>query len=95
MDRIRKRVQVAARSREGEVTHRSDFLVVRITQYCCFVSKFRGPNPWSQALVPEGPVERKPPARPQPLPPRRYFLMERGKNMCGLAACASYPIPLV
>ncbi|KAJ8778285.1 hypothetical protein J1605_013784 [Eschrichtius robustus] len=24
-----------------------------------------------------------------------YFLMERGKNMCGLAACASYPIPLV
>lgn len=25
----------------------------------------------------------------------RYFLIERGKNMCGLAACASYPIPLV
>ncbi|XP_038623519.1 pro-cathepsin H [Tachyglossus aculeatus] len=24
-----------------------------------------------------------------------YFLMERGKNMCGLADCASYPIPLV
>ncbi|XP_007950018.1 pro-cathepsin H [Orycteropus afer afer] len=24
-----------------------------------------------------------------------YFLIERGKNMCGLAACASYPIPLV
>ncbi|KAK7808754.1 hypothetical protein U0070_024560 [Myodes glareolus] len=22
-----------------------------------------------------------------------YFLIERGKNMCGLAACASYPIP--
>lgn len=25
----------------------------------------------------------------------RYFLIERGKNMCGLAACASYPVPLV
>ncbi|XP_069322614.1 pro-cathepsin H [Eulemur rufifrons] len=24
-----------------------------------------------------------------------YFLIERGKNMCGLAACASFPIPLV
>ncbi|KAI5237268.1 Pro-Cathepsin H [Manis pentadactyla] len=24
-----------------------------------------------------------------------YFLIERGKNMCGLAACASYPIPLL
>ncbi|XP_066094816.1 pro-cathepsin H [Saccopteryx bilineata] len=24
-----------------------------------------------------------------------YFLIERGKNMCGLAACASYPIPTV
>ncbi|XP_033480672.1 pro-cathepsin H-like isoform X1 [Epinephelus lanceolatus] len=24
-----------------------------------------------------------------------YFLIERGKNMCGLAACASYPLPLV
>ncbi|XP_053128423.1 pro-cathepsin H [Hemicordylus capensis] len=24
-----------------------------------------------------------------------YFYIERGKNMCGLAACASYPIPLV
>ncbi|XP_075391833.1 pro-cathepsin H [Tenrec ecaudatus] len=24
-----------------------------------------------------------------------YFLIERGKNMCGLAACASYPIPRV
>nr|AEC13302.1 cathepsin H [Gallus gallus] len=24
-----------------------------------------------------------------------YFLIERGKNMCGLAACASYPVPLV
>ncbi|XP_035424812.1 pro-cathepsin H isoform X1 [Cygnus olor] len=24
-----------------------------------------------------------------------YFLIERGKNMCGLAACASYPIPQV
>ncbi|ELW70685.1 Pro-cathepsin H [Tupaia chinensis] len=23
-----------------------------------------------------------------------YFLIERGKNMCGLAACASYPVPL-
>ncbi|KAJ7417608.1 Bloom syndrome protein [Pitangus sulphuratus] len=22
-----------------------------------------------------------------------YFLIERGKNMCGLAACASYPVP--
>lgn len=36
-------------------------------------------------------------ARPGPssLRPPRYFLIERGKNMCGLAACASYPIPLV
>ncbi|XP_045141628.1 pro-cathepsin H [Echinops telfairi] len=25
----------------------------------------------------------------------RYFLIQRGKNMCGLAACASYPIPRV
>lgn len=25
----------------------------------------------------------------------RYFLIERGKNMCGLAACASYPVPQV
>lgn len=36
--------------------------------------------------------------RPRPLSPpslHRYFLIERGKNMCGLAACASYPIPLV
>ncbi|XP_076593393.1 pro-cathepsin H-like [Chaetodon auriga] len=24
-----------------------------------------------------------------------YFLIERGKNMCGLAACSSYPLPLV
>ncbi|XP_064168196.1 pro-cathepsin H [Anguilla rostrata] len=24
-----------------------------------------------------------------------YFLMERGKNMCGVAACSSYPLPLV
>ncbi|KAL4658732.1 pro-cathepsin H [Arapaima gigas] len=24
-----------------------------------------------------------------------YFFIERGKNMCGLAACASYPLPLV
>ncbi|XP_038557798.1 pro-cathepsin H-like [Micropterus salmoides] len=24
-----------------------------------------------------------------------YFLIERGKNMCGLAACSSYPVPLV
>uniref|UniRef100_H0UXK2 Cathepsin H n=1 Tax=Cavia porcellus TaxID=10141 RepID=H0UXK2_CAVPO len=24
-----------------------------------------------------------------------YFLIERGKNMCGLAACASFPIPQV
>ncbi|XP_043533036.1 pro-cathepsin H [Chiloscyllium plagiosum] len=24
-----------------------------------------------------------------------YFYIERGKNMCGLAACASYPIPLL
>ncbi|KAI9545188.1 hypothetical protein NQZ68_038500 [Dissostichus eleginoides] len=24
-----------------------------------------------------------------------YFLIEQGKNMCGLAACASYPLPLV
>ncbi|XP_056334923.1 pro-cathepsin H [Danio aesculapii] len=24
-----------------------------------------------------------------------YFYIERGKNMCGLAACSSYPIPLV
>ncbi|NWI40961.1 CATH protein, partial [Picathartes gymnocephalus] len=24
-----------------------------------------------------------------------YFLIERGKNMCGLAACASYPVPRV
>ncbi|XP_064013867.1 pro-cathepsin H isoform X2 [Pogoniulus pusillus] len=24
-----------------------------------------------------------------------YFLIERGKNMCGLAACASYPVPQV
>ncbi|TNN70101.1 Pro-cathepsin H [Liparis tanakae] len=24
-----------------------------------------------------------------------YFLIERGNNMCGLAACASYPLPLV
>nr|XP_025044979.1 pro-cathepsin H [Pelodiscus sinensis] len=24
-----------------------------------------------------------------------YFYIERGKNMCGLAACASYPVPLV
>ncbi|XP_074467720.1 pro-cathepsin H-like [Sebastes fasciatus] len=23
-----------------------------------------------------------------------YFLIERGKNMCGLAACSSYPLPL-
>lgn len=22
----------------------------------------------------------------------RYFLIERGKNMCGLAACASFPV---
>ena len=43
-----------------------------------------GPSPWSQIL-----------ARPQPLPLPRYFLIERGKNMCGLAACASFPIPLV
>lgn len=33
------------------------------------------------------------PAHSPSLP--RYFLIERGKNMCGLAACASYPIPLV
>uniref|UniRef100_A0A3Q3BG25 Pro-cathepsin H-like n=1 Tax=Kryptolebias marmoratus TaxID=37003 RepID=A0A3Q3BG25_KRYMA len=24
-----------------------------------------------------------------------YFLIERGKNMCGLATCSSYPLPLV
>ncbi|XP_065139191.1 pro-cathepsin H isoform X2 [Paramisgurnus dabryanus] len=24
-----------------------------------------------------------------------YFYIERGKNMCGLAACSSYPVPLV
>ncbi|XP_071344521.1 pro-cathepsin H-like [Trachinotus anak] len=24
-----------------------------------------------------------------------YFLIERGKNMCGLAACSSYPLPSV
>ncbi|XP_067874330.1 pro-cathepsin H [Heterodontus francisci] len=24
-----------------------------------------------------------------------YFYIERGKNMCGVAACASYPIPLL
>ncbi|KAJ8344062.1 hypothetical protein SKAU_G00313910 [Synaphobranchus kaupii] len=24
-----------------------------------------------------------------------YFLIERGKNMCGLAGCSSYPLPLV
>ncbi|XP_062327288.1 pro-cathepsin H-like [Osmerus eperlanus] len=24
-----------------------------------------------------------------------YFKIERGKNMCGLAACSSYPVPLV
>ncbi|CAN9506718.1 unnamed protein product [Ophioblennius macclurei] len=24
-----------------------------------------------------------------------YFLIERGRNMCGLAACSSYPLPLV
>ncbi|XP_066492376.1 pro-cathepsin H [Tiliqua scincoides] len=24
-----------------------------------------------------------------------YFYIERGKNMCGLAACASFPVPLV
>ncbi|KAL1256727.1 hypothetical protein QQF64_012272 [Cirrhinus molitorella] len=24
-----------------------------------------------------------------------YFYIERGKNMCGLAACSSYPLPLV
>ncbi|XP_035508187.1 pro-cathepsin H-like [Morone saxatilis] len=24
-----------------------------------------------------------------------YFLIERGKNMCGLSACSSYPLPLV
>ncbi|KPP79483.1 pro-cathepsin H-like, partial [Scleropages formosus] len=24
-----------------------------------------------------------------------YFFIERGKNMCGLAACASYPLPLI
>lgn len=23
-----------------------------------------------------------------------YFLIVRGKNMCGLAACSSYPLPL-
>lgn len=37
-------------------------------------------------------------SRPPGLSPRslhRYFLIERGKNMCGLAACASYPIPQV
>uniref|UniRef100_G3PVT3 Cathepsin H n=1 Tax=Gasterosteus aculeatus aculeatus TaxID=481459 RepID=G3PVT3_GASAC len=25
----------------------------------------------------------------------RYFMIERGRNMCGLAACASYPLPVV
>uniref|UniRef100_A0A3P9ADI7 Cathepsin H n=1 Tax=Esox lucius TaxID=8010 RepID=A0A3P9ADI7_ESOLU len=25
----------------------------------------------------------------------RYFFIERGKNMCGLAACSSYPLPMV
>ena len=25
----------------------------------------------------------------------RYFKIEREKNMCGLAACSSYPVPLV
>lgn len=24
-----------------------------------------------------------------------YFLIERGQNMCGLAACSSYPLPLL
>lgn len=24
-----------------------------------------------------------------------YFLIERGRNMCGLAACSSYPLPPV
>ncbi|XP_010894819.1 pro-cathepsin H [Esox lucius] len=24
-----------------------------------------------------------------------YFFIERGKNMCGLAACSSYPLPMV
>ncbi|XP_022055257.1 pro-cathepsin H [Acanthochromis polyacanthus] len=24
-----------------------------------------------------------------------YFLIERGRNMCGLAACSSYPLPLL
>uniref|UniRef100_A0A3P9D5J3 BLM RecQ like helicase n=1 Tax=Maylandia zebra TaxID=106582 RepID=A0A3P9D5J3_9CICH len=24
-----------------------------------------------------------------------YFLIERGKNMCGLAACASFPVPIL
>ncbi|XP_023375803.1 pro-cathepsin H [Pteropus vampyrus] len=59
-------------------------------------------------LAPQGllpPLRKQLPARPcwdsasiwngatRSLP--RYFLIERGKNMCGLAACASYPIPLV
>lgn len=27
--------------------------------------------------------------------PGRYFNIERGKNMCGLADCASFPVPLL
>lgn len=26
--------------------------------------------------------------------PYSYFYIEKGKNMCGLAACSSYPVPL-
>lgn len=57
-----------------------------------------GHRPWSQSSW-YSILGRSAVRQPQPVPSSlclpRYFLMERGKNMCGLAACASYPIPLV
>lgn len=65
-----------------------------------FYEQIQTPSPLEPDLgerqnLPERSVVRRP--QPGPCPPclPRYFLIERGKNMCGLAACASYPIPLV
>lgn len=58
----------------------------------------RAPSPLRRAgrFGVGNPREEKRPLRRAPsLSPGRYFNIERGKNMCGLADCASFPVPLL